>query len=188
MLDSVQDQLFQNNREIYIPVVDSLLISLVFSGINACLSYDDKQMYRSWTLRNGNKLTSTTKDLFSIISSRLWGKSCYCLSWIAPRMIQITSFATLLAFTILAEATPARRDLSSSQCTSASLLCCNAVQTAGDPAVGTILTLFGRADVDPSVKCGIQCTPMSILGPDGGIWWVQTYCLTDLNSRRIVDL
>lgn len=101
-------------------------------------------------------------------------------------MGKLFSFAALLSFMILAEATPARRDLFPSQC-SAQLLCCNAVQNAGDPAVSTLLALLGRSDVGPTVKCGLQCTPLSVIGVGGGSWYVcdMTQLLIDSSSIYI---
>ena len=87
-------------------------------------------------------------------------------------MIKAATLAAILSTLILAEATPARRDIPGSQCTAASLLCCNAVQPAGDPAVSTLLALLGRSDVAPSTKCGLQCTPMTVLGVGGSSWYV----------------
>ena len=87
-------------------------------------------------------------------------------------MIKAATLVAILSTIILAEATPARRDIPGSQCTAASLLCCNAVQSASDPAVSTLLVLLGRSDVAPSTKCGLQCTPMTVLGVGGSSWYV----------------
>ena len=87
-------------------------------------------------------------------------------------MIKAATLVAILSTIILAEATPALRDIPGSQFTAASLLCCNAVHPASDPAVSTLLALLGRSDVAPSTKCGLQCTPMTVLGVGGSSWYV----------------
>ena len=69
---------------------------------------------------------------------------------------------------ILAEATPTSRDIS--QCNAASLLCCNTVLPASDPAMSVILALLGVVVVPTSIKCGLTCDPVNVIGA-GGINW-----------------
>ena len=72
---------------------------------------------------------------------------------------------------ILAEATPTSRDIA--QCNAASLLCCNTVLPASDPAMSVILALLGVVVVPTSIKCGLTCDPVNVIGAGGINWWVH---------------
>lgn len=102
----------------------------------------------------------------------------YCAT---EEMVQVFSLATSISlslYMILAEATPTRRDLSPSQCSAASLLCCQSILPAGDPAMSQILTLLGIFVTDPAVQCALNCEPVSIVGGGPAAWSVilHVYC------------
>ena len=86
----------------------------------------------------------------------------------------------LIAFavsaTILATATPVPQ-ISPSQCSAATLQCCNSVESSSTPSVALIYQLLG-IPIGPGVPTGITCSPVSVIGVGQAAWCVLSFCIT----------
>jgi hypothetical protein len=85
---------------------------------------------------------------------------------------KLTLASVVSAMALLAVATPVPTDGgSSSQCNTGSTQCCTSVSTSGDPVTKLLLGLLGVAVNGLNVPIGLTCSPLTIIGANGGVSW-----------------
>ncbi|KAF8649124.1 hypothetical protein AX16_006005 [Volvariella volvacea WC 439] len=74
------------------------------------------------------------------------------------------------------------------QCNTGEITCCNQVQSAGTPAVSTLLGLLGIVVQDVNVPIGITCSPISVIGIGGNSCTAQPVCCQNNTFNGVVAI
>ncbi|TFK43773.1 fungal hydrophobin-domain-containing protein [Crucibulum laeve] len=94
----------------------------------------------------------------------------------------------ITAITSLAAATPTRRTLPASHCTTGPIQCCNSIQSANSAAASNILALLGIVVQDVTALVGLTCDPITVIGAGGNSCSAQSVCCENNSFDGVVAL
>ncbi|KAK7676945.1 hypothetical protein QCA50_020063 [Cerrena zonata] len=97
---------------------------------------------------------------------------------------QLATF-TVLSFTLLAVATPVRRQTS---CATGPVQCCTSTETSTSAAAQTLLGLLGIVLNDVDVLIGTGCSPISVIGVGNGACSSNAVCCTDNSHGNLISI
>ncbi|KAI5118969.1 hypothetical protein M0805_001108 [Coniferiporia weirii] len=116
--------------------------------------------------------------------------------------MQFFKFAALLAFPILAAATPggsppvtttvtvpaAPTSTPASECNTGDLQCCQSTTTSTSTEGAALLALIGVVLTDPTVLLGTGCSPISVIGLGSGACTAAPVCCDNNSFNGLVAI